>query len=255
VKRSGSLAVLALVAVMVIGCSGKNPDSVTLYAGAGLKPAVDDLATAFAAETGIEIYCDYSGSGIAITRAREDDAADLFMPGDVSYVDELHNRTKSVVSKTQVSWFVPVIIVQKGNPKKVTGLKDLFRKDLKVALGNPKFCQVGKISTKILEKNGLNRADLGEEIRQSDTVNQLGVWVKMETADAAIVWDAIAANIADSVDVVEIPKDKNIISHVVVGLLSTSKHPEKAKKFIDFMTGPTGQEILKKRGYRVEAPE
>jgi len=227
--------------------------SVTVYAGAGLRPAVDELTEAFEAETGIEVVADYAGSGMQITRVREDKSADLFMPGDVYYVDRLQELSGKVVSRTDVSWFVPVVIVKKGNPRKITTLADFYRDDVTVALGNPRACQVGRISAKILEKNGHRREDLGT-IKESLTVNELGVWVKMGDVDASIVWDAVAANFADAVDVIAIPKEKNVISHVVVGLLSTSQHPDQAQAFIDFITSEAGRAILRKRGYRVDAP-
>ena len=85
-------------------------------------------------------------------------------------------------------------------------------------------------------------------------VNELGVWVQMKKVDAAIVWDAIAANIADAVDVIPIPKEKNVISRVVVGLMATSAHKIEAQRFIDFMAGDTGQAVLRQKGYRTEAP-
>jgi len=244
----------AVMLAVVVGCGSRPTETVRLYAGAGLRPAVDELVEAFRAETGIEVLPDYDGSGVVITRAREDNDADLFMPGDVWYVDELHRRTGRVVSKTQVSWFVPVLIVAKGNPKGIRSLEDLFRDDVKVALGNAQACQVGRISTKILKKSGLDRATL-KDVKEADTVNLLGVWVKVREVDVAIVWDAIAANVADDVDVIEIPRDRNIISSVVVALLNTSKNPGAAQQFIDFMTGPTGRDILRKRGYRVEPPD
>ena len=247
-------AALLTLAMALAGCGGEEAKmGVALYAGAGLRPAVEDLVRAFRTETGIEVVADYAGSGVLISRAREDDDADLFMPGDVWYVDRLQELTGKVVSKTQVSWFVPVIIVRKGNPKKIAALDDFFRDDVKVALGNPKACQVGRISGEILRKNGLDRSRL-PNVKESLTVNELGVWVKMGDVDASIVWDAIAANVADAVDVIPIPKDRNVISNVVVGLLSTSRNRDAAKRFIDFMTSEAGRAILKRRGYRTEAP-
>jgi len=223
-----------------------------MYTGAGLRPAVDELAEAFKAATGITVEPDYAGSGVAISRARQDPRADLFMPGDVWYVDRLQELSGLIESKTAVSWFVPVIIVRKGNPKGIEGLADLFRDDVSVALGRADACQVGRVSGKILEKNGLDRAGL--DARESLTVNELGVWVKMGSLDAAVVWDAIAANIADSVDVISIPREKNVISQVVVGLMTTSKHKEAARQFVDFLTSDAGRAILKSKGYRTEAP-
>ncbi|KKK74086.1 hypothetical protein LCGC14_2887290 [marine sediment metagenome] len=256
-KTAGTIVLTALIAGALIwpGCGDgkRQTKTVRLYAGAGLRPAVDELAAAFKAHTGITVEPDYAGSGLLITRARMDPEADLFMPGDVWYVDRLHEQAGLIEAKTPVAYFVPVIIIAKGNPKKISGLKDLFRDDVRVALGKAKACQIGRTSGKILKKSGLDRSGIKDPL-ESLTVNELGVWVKMNNADVAIVWDAIAANFADSVDVVEIPKDKNIISRVVVGLMKTSKDKASARKFVEFMTGQGGQEILARRGYRTKAP-
>jgi molybdate transport system substrate-binding protein len=223
---------------------------------------VDELVAEFKKETGITVEPDYGGSGAIITRAALDDQADLFMPGDVWYVDRLEEKTPGrVVSKTSVCYFVPVMIVRADSTRKIETLADLFQDDLTVALGDPSpgGPQVGRLTVKIFEKNGLDYGKLEKKLdtgllMRSATVNELGVWVKSKTADAAIVWDAIAENIRDHVRVIPIPLERNIISRVVVGQLKTSKHPEQARKFIDFMKSPKGRDILNRNGYRTEAP-
>ncbi len=240
-----------------VGCEKKQAKSIKpvelrMYAGAGLRRAVDQLATEFEAKTGVKVTPDYGGSGMIISRAQLDPAADLFMPGDVAYVDRLQEKAGLIASKTPIAYFVPVIITAKGNPKNVRGLEDFFRDDLLIALGNPKACQVGRLSDKIFAKNKLDRAKLAP--KESVTVNELGVWVKTGDVDVAIVWDAIAANIADSVDVIEIPAENNLISRVVVGLMTTSQHKSQANAFIAFMASDAGRAILNRYGYRTEAP-
>lgn len=229
-----------------------NP-TLRVYAGAGLRPAMDELGKAFYQTSGIKVEFDYGGSGMIITRAREERDVDLFIPGDVWYVDELNKKAGLIESKTPIAWFVPVIIVQKGNPKKITGLKDFYRKDVKTGLGNTKACRVGVVSQKIFKKAGLDISKL--EPKESMTVNELGVWVKMKDVDASIVWDAIAANFADGVDAVKIPKNDNVISKVVAGLMNTSKRKTTAKRFLQFIKGKKGQKILKAKKYRTEEPK
>ena len=254
-NATAALIAAALCVAILPGCSDERQQDKTvvrLYAGAGLRRAVEALATAFEKETGISISPDYAGSGVLISRARLDAEADLFMPGDVWYVDRLNELAGLIESKTAVAFFVPVIIVRKGNPKNIRTPEDFFRKDVAVALGQAKACQVGRASTKILQKHGLDRAALGA--KESLTVNELGVWVKMGDIDAAIVWDAIAANLAESVETIEIPKDKNVISRVVVGLMTTSRNKGAARKFVDFMTGPKGRAILQAHEYQTLDP-
>jgi molybdate transport system substrate-binding protein len=251
--KNAAGAGLILLAAWLCGC-GRQPEAVhlRLYAGAGLRDAVEALAAAFADETGIAVDADYAGSGVLISRARGDPQADLFMPGDVWYVDRLEELTGNIAERIQVSYFVPTIIVAKGNPKNVVSLQDFARGDLKVALGNPQACQIGRLCVKIFANAGLDSAALST--KESLTVNELGVWVQMKDVDAAIVWDAIAEGIRDSVDTVEIPESVNEISTVVCARLKSAPHPNEAQRFMHFLVSPTGRRILKEKGYRTEPP-
>jgi molybdate transport system substrate-binding protein len=253
-SRRIALAAL-LVAAALSGCRNQQQSRKTLhlYAGAGLRRAVDALAAEFERTTGIAVSCDYSGSGILLSRAQADPDADLFLPGDVWYVDELDRKAGLIESKASVAYFVPVIIVARGNPKGIASLEDLLRPDVRVALGNPEACQIGRITGQIFQAGSLDAPIASAKL--SLTVNELGVWVKMGAADAAVVWDAIAANIADSVETIEIPRERNVISKVVVGLMTTSRNKAAARQFVDFVTGESGQAILKEKGYRTEDPE
>ncbi|MCK5350148.1 MAG: substrate-binding domain-containing protein, partial [Desulfobacula sp.] len=47
---------------------------------------------------------------------------------------------------------IPVIVVPKGNPGNIKSLSGLARKDVKIALGDPRACAIGKLSKKLLQK-------------------------------------------------------------------------------------------------------
>ncbi len=137
----GLIAVVAIICLSV-SCGDRNEKSLKFYCGAGLRIAVDKLIKEFKDDTGIIVEPDYAGSGIIIARAAENKDGDLFMPGSVSYVNKLQEKHKLVEEHFMTSYFVPVIIVQKGNPKNIKSLKDLNNKDVVVALGNAKACQI-----------------------------------------------------------------------------------------------------------------
>jgi molybdate transport system substrate-binding protein len=225
-----------------------------LYAGAGLRPAMDDLVHAYQEKTGVAVDVDYGGSGMIISRLRLSHQGDLFMPGDVWYV-ELAEKEDLVASKTMVCYYVPVILVEKGNPKNIHGLKDLLRPGIRLGLGNPKACQVGRASEAVFAKNGISPEAVAKNlVFSSVTVNELGVQVTMGQLDAAIVWDAVAVYYADRADVVPIPLAENDISNVAVAVLKCSRQPEAAQRFVDFLLGPDGQAIFHKHQYRTEPP-
>ena len=233
--------------------SQQAQQKVKLYAGAGLRHGIEKLIEAFKVDTGIVINPDFGGGGIILTRVQMNKDGDLFMPGDVSWVQILQDKTGQVESMTPISYFVPVIVADKGNPKNIRTVKDFYRDDVSVGLGRADACQVGKVSTEILSNYGLDRSSL--EHKESLTVNEIGVWVKMKDVDTGIVWDAIAANMSDSVETIPIPADKNVISKIVVGLLKESKNKSAAQKFIDFMKSNKGQRILNDNGYQTREPK
>ncbi len=244
---------LLLFVAWLCGCVRQQEAiRIRLYAGAGLREAVEALAAAFEDETGIGVDVDYAGSGVLISRAKGDPQADLFMPGDVWYVDRLEEVTGNVAERVRVSYFVPIIIVAKGNPRKVSSLKDFARTDLKVALGNPQACQIGRLCVEIFANVGLD--SVAFNAKESFTVNELGLWVQMNDVDAAIVWDAIAEGIRESVDTIEIPEAVNKISTVVCARLKSAPHPNEARRFLQFLTSATGQRLLREHGYRTEQP-
>jgi molybdate transport system substrate-binding protein len=225
------------------------------YVGAGLKPAMEELTAAFAARTGHTVQCDYGGSGMLISRLRLSQQGDLFMPGDVWYV-ELAEKDGLVASKANVCYFVPVILVEKGNPKNITGLVDLVRPGIRLGLGNPQACQVGRISEAIFAENGISVGEVGKNlVFSSVTVNELGIQVTMGQLDAAIVWDATAAYYAGKADVVPIPPAQNEISHVAVAVLKCSKQTAAAQEFVDFLRGADGQALFRKHQYQTELPK
>jgi molybdate transport system substrate-binding protein len=244
--------VVLLAAVVAVLLPGEEPQ-LRLYAGAGLRRAVSAAVARFHEETGIRVVPDYGGSGLLLARAREDAAADLFLPGDVWYVDQYEKLTRRETERAAVACFIPTLIVLKGNPKRIEKLSDLTRPGVTVGLGKADACQIGRISSRILTNAGVDPAGL--KTQESLTVNELGVWVKTRTVDAAIVWDAIAANIADDVEIIPIPPEHNVVSRVVLAVLPTSRCPDDARRFLRFLSSPHGQRILSSQGFRTQLPE
>lgn len=226
-----------------------------LYCGAGLRPAIADVVEAFRKETGVEVECDYAGSGMHISRLRLDRKGDLFMPGDVWYVEQLE-KEGLVESKTMVSYFVPVILVRKGNPKGIRTLEDLARPRVRLGLGDAERCQIGRLSQRIFQKNNINADALTRNlVYASHTVNMLGVQIEMERVDAVIVWDAIAAYYAEEADVVPIPLEQNEISHVAIAVLKSSRQKAVAYQFVDYVVSDEGKAIFAEHHYLIDPPK
>lgn len=226
-----------------------------LLCGAGIRPAAAEIAEEFSRLHDVAVECDYAGSEVLLSRIKLRRQGDLYMPGDVHYVDQAE-REGLIAARGRACYFIPVILVRKGNPKNIGSLADLTRPGIKVGLGDPKACAIGRKCAMIFAKNTVAEADIDQNVKfRSLTVNELGNLIKLGRLDAVIVWDAVAAYFADDADVIPIPPKQNVVSEVVVGVLKSSAHPELAGKFVEFVGSPTAQAIFQKHHYTTTPPE
>jgi molybdate transport system substrate-binding protein len=251
--------IVIAIGVLLCGCKARKSDSETkellLYCGAGIRPPADELIETFRQKYGVKIVIDYAGSEVLLSKIKLVRRGDLYMPGDKHYVEQAAQEGM-VLSQRSVCYFVPTILVQKGNPKNIRGLKDLLQPGLKLGLGNAKACAIGRKTKKIFAKNNIAWEAVEKNlVFQSLTVNELGMQIQADSLDAVIVWDAIAKYYRDDGEEVPIPVEKNVISTVNVGVLSFTGNRSMAEKFVEFAASNAGQDIFRKHLYTVEHPQ
>ena len=227
----------------------------TLYCGAGIRPAAEALIAAFQAKHGVSIRATYAGSGRLLGQISALQTGDLFMPGAEWYVDKaIENGLAIKDTKRIAAHFVPVIFVRKGNPKNILSLRDLTRAGLRLGFGDERSCAVGKKTLKILEKNGIPYDDLkGNVVSTSATVNELGLAIRLGNVDAVILWDANARQYAQYGDAVAIPAEQNVLSPIPIVVLRSSSHVAAARRFVEFIASEEGRRILSQQGYGLPA--
>lgn len=256
------LAVIIVSAFLFIGCDSKDSENdlpkeseLLLYCGAGIRPLVDELIEIFGREYGVKIIPDYAGSEVLLSKIRLIRQGDLYMPGDKYYVEQAAMED-IILSQRSVCYWVATILVQKGNPKEIRGLEDLLKPGVKIGLGNPEACAIGRTSKQILAKNNIAWEDIEKNlVYQSLTVNELGIQIQTKSLDAVIVWDAMARYYSKYGDEVPIAVENNIISTIDIGVLKFTKDKALAEKFVEFLTSERGQAIFKRNNYRISPPE
>jgi len=251
-RRAPSFA-LCVLALLLVGCHGATEKpKLLVHCGAGLRPPMAEAAEQFGRRHGVMVECDYAGSEILLSRVKLARQGDLYMPGDLSYVDQARDAGLIADSKT-VCYFVPVILVQQGNPKGIRNLSDLVQSGIRLGLGDPHACAIGRQSAQLFAKNQIAEADLGRSVvMHALTVNELGNSVKLKALDATIVWDAVAASYAPDAETVAIPPERNVISTVPAAVLTCSREPELAGRFLEFLTSADGAAIFRKHHYATD---
>ena len=219
-----------------------------MFCGAGIRPAMEPIKAEFEKRNNCRVRVSYAGSGTLLGQLQAGSEADLYLPGDISYI----RRTDAmgmIESHRVVAWFVPVIAVQKGNPKGITGLEDLVRSDLALGLGKAEACAIGNVSASLLKEAGL--ADALDADFEALTVNRLANQVKLKALDAAIVWDATARQYPDSIDAVAIEDGDFSAVPLAIGVLKGSGNPPLALTFARFAAGEFGAASFRENHYQV----
>ena len=260
--KSSYVWIAFILAGLLIGCdknsSQRQADGkkeLMLYCGAGIRPPVAELAQIFSREHGVKVVTDYAGSEVLLSKITLRRQGDLYMPGDKYYVDQAAAKGMILAQKV-VCYFVPVIMVQKGNPRNIQTLSDLTKPGIKLGLGDERACAIGRISQKIFEKNHIPPSALEKNLAfRSLTVNELGLQIEAGSLDAVIVWDAIAQYYPETAQQIPIPPAQNVISTVDIAILRFTENQELAKKFVDFVCSEPGRAVFKKHHYCVDPPD
>lgn len=247
-KESILILAIFMAGLLVYPQFGFAKDMLLVYSGAGMRKPMDKIGVAFEKKYGVAVNYNYAGSNTLLSQIELTKRGDVYMPGATMYINKA--KEKGFVDyEKPVAYHIPVIAVPEGNPAKITSLKDLTKPKVKIVFGDPKAAACGKIAKKILEKNNIHDEVWKNVIATAGTVNELVVYICMRQADASIIWKASLLGTEDKTDIVEIPKEENLIKVIPIGRLTFSKNEKMAKEFVDFVASSEGKRIFEKCGF------
>jgi molybdate transport system substrate-binding protein len=219
-----------------------------VYCGAGLRPAMDAIQDAFEeSHPDLRLEVGYAGSGCLLSQLTFAQRGDLYVPGEDFYVNQAKERGFIKDSKV-VGELVPVILVQKGNPKGIKTLQDLAKPGLSLAIGEPEAVAIGRTAMAMFKAAGIEKQiEPNVKVRVANVI-EIGNDIKLGHIDAGVVWNITAAQFPKDTDAVEISAELRKPSPVPVGVLTFSKAPDAAQKVLDFMASDEGRQILVDHG-------
>jgi molybdate transport system substrate-binding protein len=225
---------------------GSSQGSILVYSGAGLKAPMQEIGQVFTRKYGIDVQFNYGGSGMLISQMNLTKKGDVFIPG--STVEFSTAQNQGLVAASQlIGYHVPVIAVQKGNPKNINTIQDFAQPGLKVALGDVNATAVGKAGAKMFKRYNITESVEKNVITRTPTINELTIIMNAGQADAALLTlDQINQ---DTMDAISIPAEDNAVLIVPIGLTTFTKNPENAQKFADFVASDEGKTIFVKHGF------
>lgn len=226
--------------------------TLTVFAAASMKNALDEIDAAYAAKTGVKIVASYAASSVLAKQIEQGAPADVFVSADTDWMDYAIQK-KNVNEPTRVNLLGNSIVLIAPKESKIDQVAigpgfDLARLagDGRIATGDVKSVPVGKYAKAALEKlGGWSAAE--PKFAMADSVRAALTLVSRGEAGLGIVY-ATDAKVEPGVKIVgTFPADSHPPIVYPVAATVTAK-PETAD-YLAFLRSGTAKTILEKYGF------
>jgi molybdate transport system substrate-binding protein len=243
---------LFLIGVMLWGGLLTMPSAIAgelhVFAGAGLRQPVDQLAKAFETETGHRVFIDYGGSGQLLARIEASGKGDLFIPGSLFYIQKLQKAGK-IRAFRQIVQHTPVIGVNRKQAGRIQTFEDIATPGIRLAMGDPKAMAFGRTAMTICERSGRKDAILKNVTVYGATVKQLAMYVSQGAVDAAIIGRTDAFQNRKMITMVSIPTEYYQAEVIAAAVLHSAADPDLAGQLADYLSSVAAVVVFEKFGF------
>ncbi len=217
-----------------------------VYCGAGMKKPFQDIADGFEQETGCKMTVNFANAAQIQTQINTAKEGDLFIAGSEV---ELKPIKDLVTDQLPLVKHIPVLAVQKGNPKAIQGLQDLTKEGIRLVLGDVESTPIGKIADKALkDAKILDKVDI---VSRALTAPPMATALANDECDAVIIWkENVNTELLDIVDTADL---NTYVKKVPAASLSTSKDSEARDAFLNYLKSEKATAIWEKYGYEIFA--
>ncbi len=250
------LVVVALTLCFAVAQYGEVSEDTTanrellVYCGITMIKPMSEIARVIEEQEGCKIIITKGGSGDLLRAIKVNKLGDLYLPGSDSYIKTC--LEEGLVSETvHVGYNKAAVMVQKGNPKGITNnLGNLASPDYYVVICNPNSGSIGRETRKILERKGIFDEVARNAVKLTTDSKELVNVLRNKEADLVVNWYATSTWPENRayVDVLGVDEQYASKKKLVLGLLSFSKHPDIARKFMAYAASEKGRALFKQYG-------
>jgi molybdate transport system substrate-binding protein len=264
VTAIGALAGVAIGAVVLAACGGGELDeeaapasttasasgTVTVLAAASLTESFEELGEQVAADNpGLKVVFSFGPSSGLVEQVLAGAPADVLATADPRTMEAAVaggavEGEPEVFARNTLTLAVPA-----GNPGKVTGLADLARPELRVAICEPQV-PCGTAAKKLLAAAGVTAEPdtLTTDVKEATSLVSLG------EADAALIYRTEAAAEGDVVEAIDVPEAAGLVNEYPVAVVADAPNPAGAQLVVAAITGEPGRTILADAGFLEPGP-
>ncbi|WP_398475674.1 molybdate ABC transporter substrate-binding protein [Tardiphaga sp.] len=226
--------------------------SLTVFAAASMKNALDELNAAYTAKSGVKVTSSYAASSALAKQIEQGAPADIFISADQEWMDYSVGK-KDINEASRVSLLGNSIVLIAGKDSKLANVTigqgfDLAKLagDGKIATGDVKSVPVGKYAKAALEKLGSWTA-AEPKFAMAESVRAALTLVSRGEAPLGIVY-ATDAKIDPGVKVIgTFPADSH--PAIVYPAAATAKAKSEAADYMAFLKSSASKTVMEKYGF------
>jgi molybdate transport system substrate-binding protein len=251
-RPAGFLVALAILFGPAVLPASAQDKSLTVFAAASMKNALDDIDTAFTGKTGVKIVASYAASSALAKQIEQGAPADIFVSADTDWMEYAINK-KTVNAPTRVNLLGNRMVLIAPTDSKIDNVTigqgfDLAKLvgDGKIATADVTSVPVGKYAKASLEKLG---AWAAAEPKFAMTENVRAALALVARGEAALgIVYSTDARVEPGVKIVgTFPMDSHPAIIYPVAATSTAK-PE-AGSYLAFLRSSAAKAIFEKYGF------
>jgi molybdate transport system substrate-binding protein len=246
------------VALTILFGSAHSPalaqdKTLTVFAAASMKNALDDIDAAYIAKTGVKIVASYAASSALAKQIEQGAPADIFASADTDWMDYATGK-KNINEPTRVNLLGNTIVLIAPKDSKIDNVTigpgfDLSKLagDGKIATGDVKSVPVGKYAKAALEK--LGAWDAAEpKFAMAESVRAALTLVSRGEAALGIVYST-DAKVDPGVKIVgTFPADSH--PAIIYPVAATTTAKAEAADYLAFLRSTAAKTIFEKYGFK-----
>lgn len=246
------VALVALVALALVGCSSKSAGHrrVRIAAASDLQKAFTELGAEFAAKTKIEPEFTFGSSGLLAKQIEQGAPYFLFAAANQEFAQatvkagRCDEKSAALYARGRI-----VVWTASGGPAPRT-LADLAKPEFKrIAIANPEHAPYGRAAKQALEKIGVwsqiePRLVLGENIQATM------LYAKERNVDAAIVALSLAVVNDGGTTLAIDPSLHDPLDQMLV-VCGAGEEADAARQFAAMLASPEGREVMSRYGFQL----
>jgi molybdate transport system substrate-binding protein len=225
----------------------------TVFAAASLREVFQTIALTFEKQhPNLKVRFNFAGSQDLRVQIEQGAKVDVFASADWKHMKTL--AAQGLVSEPTVfARNLPVVVVPKDNPAKVTSFADLA-KVKHLVVGAPEV-PIGAYTESIFAAaEKLQGKAFAEKVRANVRSRELSVRqvltkVAMGEGDAGIVYKTDALTMPDKVEVIEIPASINVVAEYPIAVLKAAPHADLARDFVKLVLSKEGAKVWSAAGF------